>query len=180
MNDELPPLDDFDLPDDFVIPDDLSAFDPTTLAAKDRPELALLVTRVADPRALAALCALTQVAADIVGTEGGAVAMLQDLSEDAPQQAAAKVSKAMGSIDVLLVLRTSGQISVTKYDGGSDLGDVPPGLVLATSTELVEDLIVGTITPAEVPGSINSAELKPGRAMRLFTEAARDGRRRHR
>lgn len=165
--------DDFDLPDDFRIPDDLSDLDPETLTEKSKRELAMLITRVAFPTALAGACALADVAAEVVGTEAGAVALLHDIDGDAPEQAAAAITKVVAGVPALLVMKFEGQITVTQYLDGVDAGRLPPAVVLTSAAELVEELIVGAVKPSDVPGAVSSVGLSKVKAMRMIAEAAR-------
>jgi|GEM_PF-469773 len=168
--------DDFQLPDDFVIPDDLSGLDPTTLTEKAKRELAILVTRVAFPSALAGACALAGIEADVVGTEAGAVAMLRQIDDEAPEQAATAITQVVRGVPALLVTKSEGQISVSQFLDGKDTGPLPPAVVLTSAAEIVEELIVGAIKPDEVPGVVSSVGIGKVKALRMISEAAKPPR----
>lgn len=170
------PDEDFQLPDDFAIPDDLSGFDPETLTDKAKRELAILITRVAFPNALAAACALAEVAADVVGTEVGAIAILHDIDDEAPERAAAALTQVVRGIPALLVTKAEGQISVTEFADGADRGPLPPAVVLTSASELVEELIVGALKPSDVPGVVSSVGIGKMRALKMIADAAKPHR----
>lgn len=165
--------DDLSLPDDFEIPDDLSGFDPTTLASKAKRELAILITRLAFPGALAGACALAGIEADAVGTEGGAVALLHKIDDEAPEQAGQLLSSVVRGVPLLLVTKAEGQISVTQFLDGKDIGPLPPGVVLTTAPELVEDLIIGVVKPSAVPGTVSSVGISKVKALKLIADSSR-------
>ena len=164
-------LPDVELPADLEIPDDLSSL----TAAKD-PELAVLITQVADAQALAAACSLADLDVDAAPTPIGALAVLRSTADDAPARTAAAVFQLVRGVPLVLVTRTSGQLTAVRYEDGRPDGELAPGLVLGGAPEALEDLVTGQVTVADLPGVVPSSSIGKFKAMRMLTGAARKAR----
>lgn len=75
--------------------------------------------------------------------------------------------------DVGLEEGLSGHVTARRYAEGKPAGDVPPGLLLAGADQVVEDLVLGRIRAADVPGALNSADITPGGALRFLGKLRR-------
>ncbi len=157
------------MPEDFEIPDDLSSL---TGARKD-PELAVLITQIAGAEPLAAACSLADLDVDAVPTPVGALAVLRDTSDDAPDRAAAAISRLVAGVPLVLVTRWGEQLTCVRYQGGANEGSLPPGLVLGGAPEVLEDLLTGQVEVADLPGVVASSSIGRLKAMRMLTGAAR-------
>ncbi|WP_019137415.1 hypothetical protein [Cellulomonas massiliensis] len=157
--------DDAPLPDGLQVPDDASAL----LADEDVPTVALVLTQVAVPAALAAACALAKVDVDVVPTPVGAVAVLRDPATGAA--GAQAISQLLRAVPVVLMERREEQISATRWAEGAAQGTVPPGLVLSDSPAALEDLLLGSVRPAELEGVVSSVGMSRWRAMRLLASS---------
>lgn len=153
--------------------------------------LALVLTPFASADALAALLGLGGLAVDVIPTARGAVAVRAievpeeaadewDIAalvgDDTPAEAselAATISQ-LTRHDVILVtarlaqdadaeVGLSGHVSARRFTGGEAGEDVPGGLVLAESADVVEDLLLGRRAVADVPGLVNSRDATGGR-----------------
>ncbi|GAB2455047.1 hypothetical protein [Xylanimonas ulmi] len=167
MSQDLPD----DLPDDFEVPDDISA-----LTAPSDRELAVLLTQVADAEALAAACALAGVEVDAAPTPVGALAVLRDLTGEAPERAAEGVSQLVAKVPLVLMTRAEGQLTAVRYLDGKAEAELPPGLVLSGAPDALEDLLTGQITVADLPGGVSSSGIGRLKAMRMLTGIARKAR----
>ncbi|KZM37115.1 hypothetical protein [Oerskovia enterophila] len=157
---------------DLVIPDDISSL----LSPTSDPELAVLVTQIAGAEPLAAACSLAQLEIDAVPTEIGALAVLHDLTGDAPQRAAAAVSTLVKGVPLILLTRRGEQLSATRWQDGVEGDVLAPGLVLGGAPEELEDLVTGQTSVAELSGVVPSAGISRWKAMRLLTSTARKAR----
>ena len=142
------------------IPDDLSELDDET------PSVALVVTPVADPGPLAATCALAKVDVDAVPSAVGAIAVLRDPA--AGEQAAAAISELLRAVPVVLLERREQQVSATHWVAGERTRELPPGLVLADAPELLEELLISGLRPADVPGVVTSVGMSRWKALRAL------------
>ncbi|GEL94219.1 hypothetical protein [Cellulomonas composti] len=161
--------DESDVPDEvgeIVVPDDLSG-----LMAQETPSVALVVTQVAVADPLAAACALAGVDVDAVPSQVGAIAVLRDPA--AALAGAAAISKLLRTLPVVLLERREGQISASRWIGGTRDDDLPPGLVLADSPALLEDLLLGETAAASAPGSVTSVGMSRWKAMRTLAQGRR-------
>ncbi|MDO8152016.1 hypothetical protein [Isoptericola sp. b408] len=160
-----------ELPEGLEIPDDLSA-----LTGSDEPEIAVLITQVADAEALAAACVLAQIEVDAVPTPVGALAVLRDRSGEAPRAAAARISQVVKGVPLVLVTRDGEQLTCRRYTDGADDGELPPGLVLGGAPEALEDLLTGHLSLDELPGVVSSDGIGRLKAVRMLSAVSRKAR----
>lgn len=151
--------------DTITVPDDPSAL----LEPPEAPSVALVLTQVAVPGALAAACALAKVDVDVVPTPVGAVAVLRDPAAGAA--AVQAISQLLRAVPVVLMERREEQISATRWAGGAEQGTLPPGLVLSDSPAALEDLLLGSVQPSELEGVVSSVGMSRWRAMRLLASS---------
>ena len=144
------------------VPDDLSELDD------ERPTIALVVTPVAVAAPLAAACALANVAADVVPSEVGAIAVLRDAL--AGPAGAAAVSQLLRQVPVVLLERRESRMSASQWVGGQQTRQLPPGLVLSDAPGLLEDLLLAGLAPDSVEGVVTSVGMSRFRAMRVLAK----------
>ncbi|MFV0427605.1 MAG: hypothetical protein ACK5KU_11310 [Beutenbergiaceae bacterium] len=170
------------LPEDFDFDAEFAkAFgDPEEPAPK--AILALVLTPLASAPALAGVCSLAGIEAYAIPTRQGAVAAriierdseseMDELLGQAPQIArsmASTLSRTSRYGAVLLVSRLGegdeglvGSIAASQWLAGErSAEEVSAGLILAQADDVVEQLLLGTVTPADAPQAIS-----PGRAPR--------------
>ncbi|QDB79797.1 hypothetical protein FHE66_08190 [Georgenia sp. 311] len=70
----------------------------------------------------------------------------------------------------------SGQLTARRYERGEPGEDVPVGLVLAGADDVVEDLVLGRVRAADVPGHQRSGDLPRWKAARMFAKGLRKPR----
>lgn len=75
--------------------------------------------------------------------------------------------------DIGIEAGLSGHITARRFADGKPAGDVPPGLLLAGADDVVESLVLGRVRPRDVPGALNSGDIPPGGAKRLFDKFRR-------
>ncbi|GAA2728684.1 hypothetical protein [Cellulomonas aerilata] len=153
---------------------------PTPPSGDGRPaaaQVALVVTPVAGPGPLAATCAMAKVAVDVVPSTVGAIAVCRDLTGGAPREAAIAISRLLKGVPVVLLERSGGHVSASRWLDGEQGEDLAAGLVLSGAPEVLEDLLLGTTTPAEVDGAVSSVGLSRFRALRMLAASARANRR---
>ena len=165
--------------DDAALPDfDVSQFDSELAAMTgEQPEIAIVVTPVADARALAGICALGEIVAESVPSESGALAVLSDVAGEAPRRAAGVIAHWIKPFGVLLVTKAAGQLTAHRFDEGHPPEEVPGGLVVAGASAVLEDLLVGAVKANEIPGTVSSVGISRAKAMLWMSGGARKGRR---
>ncbi|OKL53200.1 hypothetical protein BSZ39_10720 [Bowdeniella nasicola] len=165
-----------------------------------RRALAVILTPIASAKALAGLCAMSNLDLKVIDTSTGAVAAMEFVPEDswsveslttgvsvpeAAHQAASMLSKTSRIGAVLVVVEvtfdedggqgTSGHMIARNYEGGEVGEDVSPGLVLANADDIVENLLLGEIALDELPEVHDSSKMSRLQAARLFMKGLRRG-----
>ncbi|MBW3080785.1 hypothetical protein KIH78_05210 [Bifidobacterium sp. 79T10] len=180
---------DSDLPDlgDIDIPDDASSIDPSAgfedaLAGLlgDKAKMAAIVTRIASAQLLAAFCQLSDISADCVGSNQGAIAVLRNLDGDAPEAAARDITTVVGGMSVVLGVNRADKLEVTLYAGGQGGQTLAPPILFNSTPRFVEDLMLGITTVAQLKTQgfevVDSGSLDHDSAMKVIADHTRFGR----
>ena len=139
--------------------------------------VALVVTPVAAPEPLAATCAIAKVAVDVVPSTVGAIAVCRDATGGVPREAAEAVSRLLKGVPVVLLEKSGGRVAASRWLDGRQGEDLAAGLVLSGAPEVLEDLLLGTTSPADVAGVVSSVGISRLRALRMLAASARAKRR---
>lgn len=140
---------------------------------------AVVLTQVVVPEALAAACALQKVAVDVVPTEVGCVAVCRSTEPGDPESAAQVISSGLAKTDtpVVLLVHRGGQMSATLWHAGSETKTLSPALAMGGVPAVVEGLLLGGLTVAELDGVVTSAGVGRLGAMRMLVGVAKTNRR---
>src|SRR5699024_5724382 len=159
-------------------------------SGESRRVLAVVLTPIASAQVLAALCSMAKVEADIIPTKRGALAAKvittsgeldpEELLSGAPAEAKELATTLSGTTKLGVVLLTArlgedqdgitGTISARSFDKGTEGEEVAPGLILAQSDDVVEQILVGSLDPAEAPGRVVPGEMSRWQAARLMAK----------
>ena len=175
---------DFDAID---IPDDASEIDPSVgfedeLAGLigNKAKRAALVTRIASAELLAAFCQLSDISADCVGSNQGAVALLRNLDGDAPEAAAKDITTVVSGMSVILGVNRADKLEVTMYAGGKPGPTLAPPILFNSTPRFVEDLMLGIVTAAQLKEQglevIDSGRFDHASAMQVIARHTRPGK----
>lgn len=137
---------------------------------------AVVVTPVGEPAALAATCALARVAADVVPSEVGALAVVHDPRGDTPLAAGRAVSQLLKGALVVVLRNEGGQITSTGFTDGAETQVQEAGLWLDAAPVVLEDLITGAVEVTELDGLVSTAGMSRWRAARTLARLARQAR----
>ena len=160
---------------------------------RKRSVVAVVVTPISSAPALAGLCAMAKIDADIVPTRHGALAVrvightgemdADELLTGAPAPAVELARTLSRTTKLGVVLLTShlgegdegltGTITGRRYIAGEPGDEVPAGLILSGADAVVENLLLGTLAPADAPGRLAPQSLSRWQAGRLFTRSGR-------
>ena len=138
--------------------------------------VAVVVTPVAAPGPLAATCAMAGVPVDVVPSTVGALAVCRESSGLGPRQAAVAISRLLKGVPVVLLEKSGGRVAASRWMDGEQGEDLAAGLVLSGAPDVLEDLLLGTTTPADVDGVVSSVGLSRFRALRMLAASARANR----
>ena len=172
---------------DIDIPDDASSIDPSVgfedaLAGLlgNKAKMAALVTRIASAPLLAAFCQLSDISADCVGSNQGAIAVLRNLDGDGPESAARDITTVVGGMSVVLGVNRADKLEVTIYAGGKAGETLAPPILFNSTPRFVEDLMLGITTVAQLKTQgfevVDSGSLDRESAMKVIAEHTRFGR----
>jgi hypothetical protein len=148
-----------------------------------QPKVAVLVAGIADPQVYAALLKGPKVAARCVAEAGVGMALLDDAEESAALDSAARASAMLRGLQMILVRRgpsddpAAGDMQAYLYIDGEQSDTVSPGLLLANSPQLLEDLLLDPEAAAPVLAKgVYTEDLSVADAMGAITR--RGGRKR--
>ncbi|MDR1441939.1 MAG: hypothetical protein LBJ02_06085 [Bifidobacteriaceae bacterium] len=151
------------------------------------PDVAVLLLGVADKWLLAAILKGPQIAARALTAEGLGVAVLDDPAEEAALEAARTASDTLRGQQILLLRRgestdlAAGDIQAYLYTDGDGPQKVSPGLVLAQSPQVLEDLLIDPQAAAPaLAGAVDVSGLSAAEAIAIIgrsVSAARKAKR---
>ncbi|MCI1649622.1 hypothetical protein [Bifidobacterium tibiigranuli] len=146
----------------------------------DKAKSAALITRLASDRLLAAFCQISDISADCIGSDQGAVAVLRNLDGDAPEAAAKDLTTVVSGMAVVLAVNRADKLDSTLYLHGEAGQTFAPPILFASAPDFVEDLMLGIATLADLRKQglhiIDSASLDHDAAMSIIAEHTRFGR----
>ncbi|KFI99000.1 hypothetical protein [Bifidobacterium subtile] len=146
----------------------------------DKAKGAALITRLASARLLAAFCQISDISADCIGSDQGAVAVLRNLDGDAPESAAKDLTTVVSGMAAVLAVNRADKLDSTLYLHGEAGQTFAPPILFASAPDFVEDLMLGIASLADLREQglhiIDSASLDHDAAMAIIAEHTRFGR----
>ena len=140
----------------------------------NKAKAAVLITRVASARLLAAFCQLSDVSADCIGSEEGAVAILRNLDGDGPEVAARDLTIVVSGMSLVLAVNRADKLEATVYLQGKPGQTIAPPLLFTSTAPFVEDLLLGITDEDGLIGTgmkvEQSADLDHDQAMAVIAE----------
>lgn len=146
----------------------------------NKAKAAVLITRIASARLLAAFCQLSDVSADCIGSEEGAVAILRNLDGDGPEVAARDLTIVVSGMSLVLAVNRADKLEATVYLQGKPGQTIAPPLLFTSTAPFVEDLLLGITDEDGLIGTgmkvEQSADLDHDQAMSVIAEHTKFGR----
>lgn len=146
----------------------------------NKAKAAVLITRVASARLLAAFCQLSDVSADCIGSAEGAVAILRNLDGDGPEVAARDLTIVVSGMSLVLAVNRADKLEATVYLQGKPGQTIAPPLLFTSTAPFVEDLLLGITDEDGLIGTgmkvEQSADLDHDQAMAVIAEYTKFGR----
>lgn len=146
----------------------------------NKAKAAVLITRVASARLLAAFCQLSDVSADCIGSAEGAVAILRNLDGDGPEVAARDLTIVVSGMSLVLAVNRADKLEATVYLQGKPGQTIAPPLLFTSTAPFVEDLLLGITDEDGLIGTgmkvEQSADLDRDQAMAVIAEHTKFGR----
>lgn len=146
----------------------------------NKAKAAVMVTRLASDELLAAFCQLSDISADCLASEQGAVAVLHNLDGDGPEAAIKDLTTVVSGLSAVLVVNRADKLEATLYVQGQSGDSLSPPIVFASAPNFVEDVMLGlaSVDMLKQQGihSSNSADLTRDDAMAVIARHMRFGR----
>lgn len=95
----------------------------------DKAKAAFICTRLNSAELLAAFCQISDISAECIGSEQGAVAVVHNLDGDGPEAAVKDLTKVVGGLSGLLVVNRADKVEATVYYDGQAGEQLPPPFV---------------------------------------------------
>ena len=146
----------------------------------NRAKVAVIITRLTSARLLAAFCELSDISAQCIESEQGAVAVLRNLDGDGPETAVKDMTIVVSGMPAVLAVNRADKLEATMYMEGKPGRTFAPPVLFTSTAAFVEDFLLG-ITDMKVlvdSGAkvVDSADLSRDEAMEILAEHTRFGR----
>ena len=146
----------------------------------NKAKVAVIITRLTSARLLAAFCQLSDISADCIDSQEGAVAVLRNLDGDGPEAAAKDLTTVVSGMSVILAVNRADKLEATLYMMGAPGQPFAPPVLFSATAPFVEDLMLGITTmnglADQGTASIASSSLDHDQAMQVIAEHTRFGR----
>lgn len=135
--------------------------------------VAVLLTQVATPESLAAVCALYKIKATVIPSPIGAYAVAHDPSDQSFDFMAANITKTVHEAPAIAIKNAGGQMKAAQWEAGEKIGALSPVIVLDGSPHELEDLLLGVVEAGSVEGAIRTDKISKFKAMRMLAANAK-------
>lgn len=146
----------------------------------NKAKMALIVTRIASAELLAAFCQLSDISAECIGANQGAVAVLKNLDGDGPESAAKDLTTVVSGMAVVLAVNRADKLDVAMYVQGEAGQSFAPPVLFTSTPRFVEDLMLGIVTLQQLKEQgfevMDSASLDHDQAMQILANHTKRGR----
>lgn len=146
----------------------------------NRAKVAVIITRLTSARLLAAFCELSDISAQCIGSEQGAVAVLRNLDGDGPEAAVKDMTIVVSGMLAILAVNRADKLEATMYMEGKPGRTFAPPVLFTSTASFVEDLLLGITDMKTLIDSgvkvVDSADLSRDEAMEILAEHTRFGR----
>lgn len=146
----------------------------------NRAKVAVIITRLTSARLLAAFCELSDISAQCIGSEQGAVAVLRNLDGDGPEAAVKDMTIVVSGMPAILAVNRADKLEATMYMEGKPGRTFAPPVLFTSTASFVEDLLLGITDMKTLVESgvkvVDSADLSRDEAMEILAEHTRFGR----
>lgn len=146
----------------------------------NKAKVSLIVTRIAAADLLAAFCQLSDISAECIGSNQGAIAVLKNLDGDGPEAAAKDLTTVVSGMAVILAVNRADKLEATMYMQGEAGQTFAPPVLFNSTPRFVEDLMLGIVSLVQLKSQgfevVNSADLNHDQAMEIIAKHTRQGR----
>jgi hypothetical protein len=144
--------------------------------APTEPAYAVLVTQVGAAEPVAAACALAGLEVDAVLSGVGVLVVCRDTSEGAPERVAATLTRSLGGVPAVLIVRRNGQMRAHQWVDGEQGEEMIASIAVDGAPEALSNLLLGIETVDDLPGVVTSVGLGRIKAMRMLASSAKAAR----
>lgn len=112
----------------------------------NKAKCAVLITQLSAADLLAAFCQLSDISAQCIEDQSGAVAVLRNVDGDGPEAAARDLTTVVSGLAVVLAVNRADKLEATLYVNGKPGSQFAPPVLFMSTPSFVEDLLIGTST----------------------------------
>ena len=109
----------------------------------NKAKVAVIITRLASADLLAAFCQISDISADCIASQDGAVAVLANLAGDGPEAAAKDLTTVVNGMAIVLAVNRADKLEATLYLKGKPGQTFAPPVLFTSTADFVEDLMLG-------------------------------------
>lgn len=146
----------------------------------DKAKVAVIITRLASAELLAAFCQISDISADCIASQDGAVAVLSNLAGDGPEAAAKDLTTVVNGMAVVLAVNRADKLEATMYLKGQSGQTFAPPVLFTATAGFVEDLMLGMTTVDALKSQgltmVSTSAYDREAAMKVIAEHTRFGR----
>lgn len=146
----------------------------------NKAKMALIVTRIASADLLAAFCQLSDISAECLGSNQGAVAVLKNLDGEGPEAAAKDLTTVVAGMAVILAVNRADKLEVNMYMQGEAGQSFAPPVLFTSTPRFVEDLLLGIVTLTQLKSEgfevVDASSMDHDEAMKVIASHTHRGR----
>ncbi|PLS31597.1 hypothetical protein Uis1B_0588 [Bifidobacterium margollesii] len=146
----------------------------------NKARCAVLITQLSAADLLAAFCQLSDISAECVGNESGAVAVLRNVNGDGPEAAARDLTTVVSGLSVVLAVNRADKLEATLYVNGKPGSQFAPPVLFMSTPPFVEDLLIGTTKVDDLKAQgldvVDAGKMERAEALKVIAGHTRFGR----
>ncbi|NEG95944.1 hypothetical protein GFD17_04060 [Bifidobacterium sp. SMB2] len=146
----------------------------------NKAKAAVLITQLSAADLLAAFCQLSDISAQCVASDTGAVAVLRNVDGDGPEAAARDLTTVISGLSAVLAVNRADKLEATLWVNGKPGTQFAPPVLFMSTPDFVEDLLIGAIDVAGLERQnltiVDSGTMERGDALNVIAKHTKFGR----
>ncbi|PJM73648.1 hypothetical protein CS006_00150 [Bifidobacterium primatium] len=146
----------------------------------NKAKAAVLITQLSAADLLAAFCQLSDISAQCVASDAGAVAVLRNVDGDGPEAAARDLTTVISGLSAVLAVNRADKLEATLWVNGKPGTQFAPPVLFMSTPDFVEDLLIGAIDVSGLERQnltiVDSGTMERGDALNVIAKHTKFGR----